>query len=195
VGREILAHVRRRSPGGTADLALALRDLAHRLGALGRDQESLAATEEAVIAYRRLARTHPDSYLPALAAALSDLADRLGAVGQRRECLTATEEAVAIRRRLAKADPGAHLSMLATTLNNLGPRTPSGPAPRRRRPAAASTPPRRTARGPSRNGERSTSTPPGRRDQRRPQPYRGALRERSTFTLRRDRERQHGVCQ
>jgi hypothetical protein len=56
------------------DLATSLNNLSVRLGRLGRREDALAAIEEAVTAYRRLAEDRPDAFLP-------DLARSLWAVG------------------------------------------------------------------------------------------------------------------
>ena len=91
-----------------------------RLSSLGRREEALAATQEAVDIYRRLVDARPDAHLPDLAGSLNNLGIRLFKLGQREEALAATQEAVGIRRRLAQAWPEAFLPNLATSLNNLG---------------------------------------------------------------------------
>ncbi len=101
------------------DLATSLNNLSVRLGGLGRWEEGLAAIEEAVTVYRRLARDRPDVFLPGLALSLNNLSVHLGELGGREEGLAAIEEAVAIRRRLAKDRPDAFLPNLAMSLNNL----------------------------------------------------------------------------
>ncbi|MGW6520972.1 hypothetical protein [Streptomyces sp. NPDC054962] len=75
-----------------ADLARSLYNLAIDLGELGRREGGLAAAEEAVAAYRRLAALRPDAFLPDLAANLNDLAIDLGALGRDEEGLAAVEE-------------------------------------------------------------------------------------------------------
>jgi tetratricopeptide (TPR) repeat protein len=98
--------------------------LAHMLGfalsALGRREEALEATQEAVALYRRLAAQHPDAFLPDLARSLNSLGVDLSALGRREEALEATQEAVALYRRLAVQHPDAFLPDLAMSLNNLG---------------------------------------------------------------------------
>ncbi len=90
------------------------------LSALGRREEALAATEEAVGIRRQLAQAHPQAFLPYLASSLNNLGNRLSDLGRREEALAATEEAVGIRRQLAQAHPQAFLPYLASSLNNLG---------------------------------------------------------------------------
>jgi tetratricopeptide (TPR) repeat protein len=97
-----------------------LAKLGVRLGALGRHEEALAASQEAVDIYRRLAATHPDAFLADLALSLTGFSRILSGLGHREEALTASQEAVDIRRRLAAMRPDAILPDLATSLSNLG---------------------------------------------------------------------------
>ncbi|MDQ1289318.1 MAG: hypothetical protein QG622_2884 [Actinomycetota bacterium] len=76
-------------------------------------------THLTVTLYRRLAESHPDTYLPDLASSLNNLSNRLGDLGRREEGLAAVQEAVTLRRRLAEAHPDAYLPDLAMSLNNL----------------------------------------------------------------------------
>ncbi|MGI8806887.1 MAG: tetratricopeptide repeat protein [Acidimicrobiales bacterium] len=101
------------------DLAGSLNALSNRLGEVGRRDEGLAASEEAVAMHRRLAAANPAAYEPDLASSLNNLSVRLGEVGRRDEGLAAIEEAVAVRRRLAAANPAAYEPALARSLNNL----------------------------------------------------------------------------
>jgi len=103
-----------------AERARLLGNLGVALGALGRREEALTATEEAVGIYRQLAQENPQAFLPYLAMSLNNLGNRLSALGRREEALTATQEAVDIRRRLAEQNPQAFLPDLAMSLNNLG---------------------------------------------------------------------------
>ncbi len=100
--------------------AWALGMLGYALAALGRREEALEATQEAVEHYRRLAEAHPEAFLPDLAGSLNNLGRDLAALGRREEALEATQEAVALYRELAQAHPEAFLPDLATSLNNLG---------------------------------------------------------------------------
>ena len=55
------------------DLAMSLNNLGAMLSALGRQEEALAAAQEAVNIRRRLAAQQPDAFLPDLAASLTNL--------------------------------------------------------------------------------------------------------------------------
>jgi tetratricopeptide (TPR) repeat protein len=82
------------------------------LAALGRHEEALAATQDAVAIRRALADACPDAFRPDLAASLHNLGIRLAALGRYDKALAATEEAVAIRRALADERPAAFLPTL-----------------------------------------------------------------------------------
>jgi tetratricopeptide (TPR) repeat protein len=97
-----------------------LNNLGPRLSALGRGEEALEATREAVEHYRTLAEARPDAFFPDLAMSLNNLGTMLRALGRREEALEATREAVDIRRTLADTRPDAFLPDLAMSLNNLG---------------------------------------------------------------------------
>jgi tetratricopeptide (TPR) repeat protein len=105
---------------GDGRLAARLRNLGNRLSALSRREEALAAAQEAVDIYRRLAKTRPDTFLPDLAKSLNNFGAMLSNLGRREEALAATQEAVDIYRSLAKTRPDAFLPDLAKSLNNLG---------------------------------------------------------------------------
>jgi tetratricopeptide (TPR) repeat protein len=94
--------------------------LGRALSALGRREEALTATQEAVDIYRGLAQVNPQVFLPDLATSLNNLGNRLSDLGRREEALTATQEAVDIRRKLAEQNRQAFLPDLAMSLNNLG---------------------------------------------------------------------------
>ena len=72
---------------------------------MGRRQDALAPTEEAVQTYRELAGTNP-AFLPDLASALNNLGDRYSEVGRRQDALAPTEEAVQIVPRAGQRQPG-----------------------------------------------------------------------------------------
>jgi tetratricopeptide (TPR) repeat protein len=97
-----------------------LGNLGAHLSRLGRREDALAAAEEAVAQYRRLAAARPEAFLPDLAASLNNLGNQLSELGRREDALAAAEAAVSIRRRLAAARPEAFLPNLAMSLNNLG---------------------------------------------------------------------------
>jgi tetratricopeptide (TPR) repeat protein len=101
-------------------LAACVGTLGIRLSNLGRREEALAASQEAVDIRRRLAQTRPDAFLPDLASSLNNLGIRLSNLGRREEALAASQEAVDIRRRLAQTRPDAFLPDLASSLNNAG---------------------------------------------------------------------------
>ena len=90
-----------------------------RLSNLGRREDALAASQEAVEIYRRLAHARPDAFLPDLATSLNNLSVDLSNLGRREDALAASQEAVEIYRRLAHARPDAFLPDLATSLNNV----------------------------------------------------------------------------
>ena len=97
-----------------------LSNLGLRLGDLGRREEALAASQEAVEIRRRLAQARPDAFLPDLATSLNNLGNHLSNLGLSEEALAASREAVDIYRRLAQSGPNTFPPALATSLNNLG---------------------------------------------------------------------------
>ncbi|HWN52788.1 MAG TPA: tetratricopeptide repeat protein, partial [Xanthobacteraceae bacterium] len=99
------------------DLAMSLNNIGVHLGNLGRREEALAASQEAVDIYRRLAQTRPDAFLPDLASSLNNHGIRLSNLGRREEALAASQEAVDIYRRLAQTRPDAFLPDLATSIS------------------------------------------------------------------------------
>jgi nucleoside phosphorylase len=116
-----LAH----APAGDDEPSLALRaalrlEHGNRLGDLGEHAAALAATQEAVDAFRTLAALNPELRQTALAGSLNSLGRRLRAVGDRAAALTATQEAVALYRALADRSPAAFRPDLALGLRNLG---------------------------------------------------------------------------
>ena len=90
------------------------------LSNLGRREDALAASQEAVDIYRRLAELRPDAFLPNLATSLNNTGAMLSNLGRREDALAASQEAVDIYRRLAELRPDAFLPNLATSLNNTG---------------------------------------------------------------------------
>jgi tetratricopeptide (TPR) repeat protein len=94
-------------------------NLSVRLRDLGRREEALAKSQEAVRIYGQLAQARPDAFLPDLAMSLNNLATALGDLGRREEALAKAEEAVRIYRQVAQARPDAFLPRLAASLNNL----------------------------------------------------------------------------
>jgi len=102
------------------EVAKILNNLGYRLSSLGRREEALRATEEAIVILRLLATQKPDTFLPDLARALNNLGKMLRELGQREEALRATEEAVDILRQFATQRPEDFLPDLAKSLNTLG---------------------------------------------------------------------------
>ena len=102
-----------------AGLATNLNNPSNRLNAVGRREDALAASEEAVALYRALAATRPDAFRPDLALSLNTLSNSLDAVGRREDALAAIEEAVALYRALAATRPDAFRPDLARTLNSM----------------------------------------------------------------------------
>jgi hypothetical protein len=100
---------RRRLASATddADRARLWFGLGWRLAQAGRQDEALAATEEAVTLRRALAATNPAVFNPDLALSLNNLGNRLSKLGRHEEALAATEEAVTLYRALAAANPAA----------------------------------------------------------------------------------------
>jgi len=100
--------------------ARVLNMLGFALSEMGRREEALQATQEAVEIRRRLAAQHPDAFLPDLARSLNNLGAMLSEMGRREEALEATQEAVNLYRRLAAQHPDAFRPYLARSLTNLG---------------------------------------------------------------------------
>jgi tetratricopeptide (TPR) repeat protein len=115
--RARLARTPREEP---EERARVLNMLGFALSEMGRREEALQATQEAVDLYRRLAAQHPDAFLPDLARSLNNLGVMLSEMGRREEALQATQEAVDLYRQLAAQHPDAFLPDLARSLHNLG---------------------------------------------------------------------------
>jgi tetratricopeptide (TPR) repeat protein len=92
----------------------------HTKHKLGKREEGLQATQEALEWYRQLAKERPDAFLSSLAGSLNNLGAGLSELGRREEALAAAQEAVEIQRQLVEQRPDAFLPDLATSLNNLG---------------------------------------------------------------------------
>jgi hypothetical protein len=86
------------------DLAASLENVSLTLSELDRQEEAIAAIEEAVGICRTLVKEDPASRA-ALASGLGTLAIRLSAVDRDREALAAEEECIELRRGLAAEDP------------------------------------------------------------------------------------------
>ncbi|HEX8819434.1 MAG TPA: tetratricopeptide repeat protein [Archangium sp.] len=105
---------------GRAERARLLNNLGNRLSELGRREEALEATREAVELRRALAQRNPDAFWPDLAMSLKNLGHSLSELGHREETLEATREAVEVYRALEQRNPDAFRPDLAMSLNNLG---------------------------------------------------------------------------
>ncbi|MDY7230181.1 tetratricopeptide repeat protein [Hyalangium rubrum] len=107
-------------PKGRAERAGLLTYLGLTLSALGRREEALKATEQAVELHRVLAQRNPDAFQADLAMSLNNLGLMLAALGRPEEALKATEQATETYRALAQSNPIAYQPNLAGSLNNLG---------------------------------------------------------------------------
>jgi tetratricopeptide (TPR) repeat protein/nucleoside phosphorylase len=103
-----------------AERAQRQNDLGIRLSELGRREEALLATQEAVDVYRALVLRNPEAFQPGLARSLNNLGLRLSEMGKRGEALSATQEGVDLRLTLALRNSDAFQPDLAASLNNLG---------------------------------------------------------------------------
>jgi tetratricopeptide (TPR) repeat protein/nucleoside phosphorylase len=99
-----------------------LNSLASRLTALGRREDALKATREAVVQSRTLVDQHHDAFLPDLAMSLNNLSLSLSDLGQWKEAFEAAREAVHLYRTLIKQCRDVFLPGLAVGLNSLGAR-------------------------------------------------------------------------
>ncbi|MFO0874943.1 MAG: tetratricopeptide repeat protein [Phycisphaerales bacterium] len=99
-----------------------LRVLGLRLGRVRRLEDGLAATQQAVEAYRELVRDRepPEELLADLAMSLNNLGMSLGHLGRHDEARVALEEAVDLFRELASKAPAPIRPGLPMSLANLG---------------------------------------------------------------------------
>jgi tetratricopeptide (TPR) repeat protein len=87
---------------------------------LGRREEALSVTQDAVNLFRKLFQVNPQAFSQDLATSLINLGNRFGDVGQREEALATSQEAVSLFRILVQANPQSFSLNLAASLNNLG---------------------------------------------------------------------------
>jgi tetratricopeptide (TPR) repeat protein len=104
---------------GAAQRAHHLDNLGVRLSALGRREDALIASTQAVEVYRRLVATDPAVFESDLARALTNFGIRMSAVGRWEDAVMATTEAVGVYRRLAATNRTEFEPDLAGSLNNL----------------------------------------------------------------------------
>ena len=89
------------------DHARSLNNLSVHLSNLGRREEALAASQEAVDIYRRLAETRPDAFLPDLARSLDTLGNTLASAGRHQEAAAARLEGLTLIATLVERRPQA----------------------------------------------------------------------------------------
>ncbi len=104
---------------GAAQRAHRLDNLGSRLSALGRRDDALIASTQAVEAYRGLAAADPAAFEPDLARALTNFGIRMSILGRWEDAVMATTEAVGAYRRLAATNRTEFEPDLAGSLNNL----------------------------------------------------------------------------
>lgn len=102
------------------DRAYAQSNLGIRLSDIGRREDAVQATEEAIKAYRLLARDRPRDFNTSLARELSNLGSALSKLGRHQDALQATADAVGVYRQLASARLDCPQHAYAAALNNLG---------------------------------------------------------------------------
>jgi tetratricopeptide (TPR) repeat protein/nucleoside phosphorylase len=103
-----------------AERARHQNNLGASLSRLGRREEALKATLEAVELRRALSEGNPDAFQPNLAGSLNNLGVMLSALGRREDALKATQEAVKVFQALSERNPDAFQPDFAMSLNNLG---------------------------------------------------------------------------
>ena len=101
---------------GLRRLAERAQDLGAAAWQAGQRREALAWAEEAVAAWRRLARGESGALLPALAMGLNNLGLRLAEVGRRDEALAAAPEGLDHLWPLFERHPAAHATVAGALL-------------------------------------------------------------------------------
>lgn len=104
---------------GRSNRAGRLDWLGIRLSNLGRREEALKASAEAVEIYRELAAQNRDAFLPDLARSLSSLGDVLIASGRAGESVAAYTECATLLKPYADAASGAFGDLFAANLRDL----------------------------------------------------------------------------
>jgi tetratricopeptide (TPR) repeat protein len=96
--------------------ARVLNNLSAFLSAVGRREEALSLSKEAV-AFRRIHAKNDPAYLPDLGLALFTLGTLLGDMGRQQEALAATTESVHIFSNLAKTNPLVKANLADALIN------------------------------------------------------------------------------
>lgn len=109
----LLNHVLERDRVGLHVLASAQVNLAYVLSALGRHQDALAATREAVTMYEFLAKDHPRAFAPLHVEILDYLRQALIEVGQFGQALGVADQAAKLAAELSREDPVRFLPLVA----------------------------------------------------------------------------------
>ena len=112
-------------------LFVSLINLGIRYSEVGRSEDAVMVTREAVDIRRQLAEEIPDRYRPDLAAALVNLGAWYAGVGRAQDALTAAEEAVTIYRGISPAMADRYRPDLARALDSLGRQIVRGSPPSR----------------------------------------------------------------
>jgi tetratricopeptide (TPR) repeat protein len=102
-----------------AERARRRSNLGVRLSALGRREEALKATQEAVELRRALRQRQPDAFQPDLAMSLNNLGDTLNELEKRQEALAAYEEALDMLWPFFKRLPSAFMQKTGFMIRDL----------------------------------------------------------------------------
>lgn len=105
-----------------ANRARLLNHLGNWLAHLGRCDEALPPTQDAIAIYRTLAAANQQLFLPALAICLNNLSIRYHDLGQNQAAVQSAEDAVRVFRGLASSNFDAFMPNLATSTNTLAAR-------------------------------------------------------------------------
>jgi tetratricopeptide (TPR) repeat protein len=93
--------------------------VAHALSFSGEDEKARILVEMALLKYRELAITNPQTYLPYVANTLTFLADLQHDLNEFAEAEQGYRKTLEIQRELVRINPQIHLPSLAMTLHNL----------------------------------------------------------------------------
>jgi tetratricopeptide (TPR) repeat protein len=100
-------------------LAVLANNLSIRYSDIGRREDALDASRQAVDIRRQLRKSRPEDFGPELAAALNNLSNQFGDLGRPEEALDAVLDAVNIFKQLAQTQPEIFRPDLARSLTNL----------------------------------------------------------------------------